>query len=42
MEFLAFIPHAIEADWDADWAPRLAGLPVNLCYGALRRTRSVC
>ena len=42
MGFLAFIPHAIEADWDSDWAPRLAGFPVNLCYGELRRTGSAC
>jgi hypothetical protein len=40
--FLAFIPHAIEADWDSDWASRLAGFPVNLCYGGLRRAGSVC
>ena len=31
-DFMAFIPHAIEPDWDDGYAPRLAGFPVNLCY----------
>jgi hypothetical protein len=31
-DFLAFIPHAIEAHWDPVYAPRLAGFPVNLIY----------
>jgi hypothetical protein len=31
-DFVAFIPNAIESDWDEIWAPRLAGFPVNLCY----------
>jgi len=35
---LALIPHPIEADWDLESASRLAGFPVNLRYGALRRT----
>jgi hypothetical protein len=30
--FVAFIPYAIESDWDDIWAPRLAGFTVNLCY----------
>jgi hypothetical protein len=30
--FVAFIPYAIESDWDEIWAPRLAGFPVNVCY----------
>jgi hypothetical protein len=36
--FPAFIPHPIESEWDARWAPRLAGFPVNICYGAGRST----
>ena len=32
--FLAWIPHAIESHWDNVWAPRLAGLPVNIVYAA--------
>jgi hypothetical protein len=36
--FLALIPHPIESEWDARWAPRLAGFPVNICYGAGRST----
>jgi hypothetical protein len=31
-DFVAFIPYAIESDWDDIWAPRLAGFPVNLRY----------
>jgi hypothetical protein len=30
--FVAFIPNAIESDWDDICAPRLAGFPVTLCY----------
>ena len=33
-DFLAFIPHIIEADWDSVYAPRLAGFPVNIVYAA--------
>ena len=33
-DFLAFIPHIIEADWDSVYAPRLAGFPVNIAYAA--------
>ena len=33
-DFLVFIPHAIEPDWDNVWAPRLAGFPVNIVYAA--------
>ncbi|MFZ0739561.1 MAG: hypothetical protein WBL70_17110 [Candidatus Acidiferrales bacterium] len=30
--FLAFVPHAIEASWDNEWGPRLAGFPLNIAY----------
>ena len=30
MDFLASIPHEIQADWDAKYAPLLAGFPLNL------------
>jgi hypothetical protein len=33
-DFLAFIPHAIKPQWDNDWAPRLAGFPINIVYAA--------
>jgi hypothetical protein len=29
---VAFIPHAIEPDWDDVCTPRLTGFPVNVCY----------
>ena len=35
--FLFCVPHSIEADWDPVRAPRLAGLPVNVCYASPRR-----
>jgi hypothetical protein len=39
-DFLAFIPHAIEPHWDNDWAPRLAGFPVNIAHtGRIAGTR---
>ncbi len=31
-DFVVFIPHAIESDWDDVDAPRLERFPVNLCY----------
>ena len=31
----------MEAGWDSDWAPP-GRFPPKLCYGALRRTGSVC
>ena len=31
-DFVAFIPYAIESDWDDVYAPRLAGFPLNVCY----------
>jgi hypothetical protein len=34
LDFLVFIPHAIEFHWDNVWAPRLAGFPVNIVYAA--------
>ncbi len=34
LDFLAFIPQAIESHWDNVWAPRLAGFPVNIVYAA--------
>lgn len=36
--FMASIPHQIEAGWDSDFAPRLAGFPLNLKYTSVRRT----
>ena len=32
LDFLRFVPHAIEAHWDNVYAPRLAGFPVNIVY----------
>ncbi|MGB8789445.1 MAG: hypothetical protein WA755_13580 [Candidatus Acidiferrales bacterium] len=30
--FLACVPHQIEASWDAEWAPKLVGFPLNIAY----------
>jgi hypothetical protein len=32
MDFIACIPHEIQADWDAKYAPLLAGFPLNLMF----------
>ncbi len=34
--FIANIPYQIEADWDSDFGPRLAGFPLNLMYTGVR------
>jgi hypothetical protein len=31
-DFVACVPHQIEADWDEKWGPLLAGFPVNIMY----------
>jgi len=31
-DFIACVPHQIEADWDEKWGPLLAGFPVNIVY----------
>ena len=35
--FLANIPIQIEASWDSDFAPRLAGFPPNLLYTGIQK-----
>ena len=44
-DFVAFIPYAIESDWDDLYAPRLAGFPLNVFYAEWiqgRCLRDVC
>ena len=31
-DFIACVPHRIEADWDEKWGPLLAGFPLNIVY----------
>ena len=31
-DFIACVPHQIEADWDEKWGPLLAGFPANIVY----------
>lgn len=38
--FLMNVPHQIQADWDSDFAPVLAGFPVNILYSGIRQTQS--
>ncbi len=30
--FLASVPHQIDSSWDEEWAPKLAGFPLNIAY----------
>ena len=48
LDFLAFIPYAIESDWDDIWAPRLADFRSTClcgedrgCWAGQRRTFSI-
>ena len=38
MDFIACIPHEIQADWDPKYAPLLAGFPLNLMF--IRKPKS--
>jgi hypothetical protein len=39
-DFVACVPHQIEADWDEKWGPLLAGFPVNIMYACVQRVES--
>jgi hypothetical protein len=39
-DFIAFVPHQIEADWDGKWGPLLAGVPVNIMYACVQKVES--
>jgi len=39
-DFIACVPHQIEADWDEKWGPLLAGFPVNIMYACVQRAES--
>jgi hypothetical protein len=39
-DFIACIPHKIEADWNEKWGPLLAGFPLNIMYGCVQRAES--
>ena len=39
-DFIACIPHEIEADWHEKWGPLLAGLPLNIMYACVQRAES--
>ena len=39
-DFIACVPHEIEADWDEKWGPLLAGFPVNIMYACVQRAES--
>ena len=40
MDFFASIPHEIQADWDAKYAPLLAGFPLNLMFIRIRKPKN--
>jgi hypothetical protein len=39
-DFVACVPHQIEADWDEKWGPLLAGFPANIMYACVQRAES--
>jgi hypothetical protein len=39
-DFIACVPHQVEADWDEKWGPLLAGFPLNIMYGCVQRAES--
>src|ERR1700745_3298057 len=39
-DFIACVPHRIEADWDEKWGPLLAGFPINIMYACFQRAES--
>ena len=39
-DFIACVPHQIEADWDEKWGPLLAGFPLNIVYALAPRAES--
>jgi hypothetical protein len=39
-DFIACIPHEIQADWDAKYAPLLAGFPLNLMFIRTRKRKN--
>jgi hypothetical protein len=39
-DFIACIPHQIEADWNEKWGPLLAGFPLNIMYACVQRAES--
>src|ERR1700681_567705 len=40
MDFIACIPHEIQADWDRKYAPLLAGFPLNLMFIRIRKPKN--
>ena len=40
MDFIACIPHEIQADWDPKYAPLLAGFPLNLMFIRIRKPKN--
>ena len=39
-DFIACVPHQIEADWDEKWGPLLAGFPLNIVYACVQKAES--
>ena len=40
MDFIARIPHEIQADWDTTYAPLLAGFPLDLVFTGIRKPKN--
>ena len=39
-DFIACVPHKIEADWDEKWGPLLSGFPINIMYACVQKAES--
>ena len=39
-DFIACVPHQIEADWHEKWGPLLSGFPLNIMYACVQRAES--
>jgi len=39
-DFIACVPHQIEADWDEKWGPLLSGFPLNIVYARVQGAES--
>ena len=37
--FVACIPQQIEAHWDGEWGPRVAGFPLNIVYLFVQKSK---
>ena len=39
-DFIACVPHQIEAEWHEKWGPLLSGFPINITYACVQKAES--